>query len=220
MSALQRATSGPRRAAAPWAGAACSPSSPGRASGPPRPRSPRAARGAPEEKYAGIRSRCVPRSRWTGMPGGLAGDVPERDVDDADRDRVDEAVRARMTAATARRCSSGSRPTSSGSRKVTICSAIVAGPGPGRLRKLFPSSPSSVRIESTPIGQPPVPRRARTGEPRPSLRSCRTTLTSVIRIGRRRKLDRYPDVAPPNWGARTTAARVRDPSLAISRRRP
>ena len=104
-------------------------------------------------------------------------------------------------------------------RKVTICSPMAAGPGPGKLRNVFPSSPSSVRIDSTPNGTvPPAPipngSRARV------LRSCRTTLTSVIRIGRRRKLDRYPDVAPPNWGARTTAARVRDPSLAISRRRP
>src|SRR6185437_5428540 len=74
--------------------------------------------------------------------------------------------------------SSGSAPSSHGLTTPTTCSAICAGPGPGLDRKALPSMPSSVWIRSTPRG---------TGRAGPKLaeavclRSCRTTVMSVMR---------------------------------------
>ena len=61
-----------------------------------------------------------------------------------------------------------------------ICLATASGPGPGRLRKLCPSTPSSVVMVSTPMGRRPslTPNTASVSE----RRSCRTTLTSVMRM--------------------------------------
>src|SRR3984957_7160056 len=75
--------------------------------------------------------------------------------------------------------SSGSPPTSHGLMTVTIWSAIWAGPGPGLERNAFPSMPSSVVTRRTPSGirRPAGPKLAA-----PDVdRSCRTTVTSVIR---------------------------------------
>ena len=135
------------------AGAACSPSSPARASRPPPPRSPRA-RGC--DRRRSTPGSCGGTCR---AADGPAGRRPCRRCPRARRrrrrSRRVDVPRSPVHARPERPMSSGSSPRSSGLRNVTICCATAAGPGPGRLRKLLPSMPSSVVIESTPMGSLP-----------------------------------------------------------------
>ena len=122
--------------------------------------------------------------------------------------------RGSPSAASACRCRAGRSPSSHGLTTLTICSAICAGPGPGLDRKALPSMPSSVWIRSTPRGTGPAgPKLAEAV----CLRSCRTTVISVMRT--------TPDVTrlaaerQGPGGARSAVVSPGRPTAASSARR-
>ena len=133
-----------------------------------------------DDAYAGARVAIGAEQAMDRQIGDLAGDVPQRHVDRADRARTSTTRLRLHRSSQMAPMSSGLRPMSSGLRRRTICCPSRSASEETEPRKAWPWTPSSVGMVTTPTcTMPPTSAGYRVGG---TSQRCSTTVTSVIFI--------------------------------------